>query len=83
MVGDPEDVMIDDNEVAGDGAVLVLHVLLHALLVVHRHRQASRMPNAEEEKDRHRRRQPGRSSPPARRHRRQRLRRSKKIRQLV
>lgn len=42
VVGDPEDVMIDDNEVAGDGVVLVLHVLVHALFVVHRHRQARR-----------------------------------------
>lgn len=43
VVRAPEDVVIDDDEVSRDGVSVVEHVLVHALLVVDRHRESRDM----------------------------------------
>lgn len=42
MIGAPEDVVINDDEVPGHGVALVKNILVHALDVVDRHRQGRR-----------------------------------------
>jgi len=39
VIGTPENVVVDDNKIPGNGVALVKHVLVDALDVVHRHRQ--------------------------------------------
>ena len=38
VIGAPEDVVVNNNEVAGNGVILIENVLVDALDVVYRHR---------------------------------------------
>jgi hypothetical protein len=39
MIGSPEDIMIDDDEVTGNSVAFVKDVLLDTFFVVHRYRE--------------------------------------------